>query len=306
MKPFDLAQLGWLALLLAVAGYLSSAAELPASAAGSASDAPRDASGHAPARRHYQRIASGSAYADELLLALAEPERIVALSGQGHRSTSEPYRYGDRALIAGPSDLERLLNLHVDLLLITRFGGQAELARAREGGIEVFDLGDMRGLANLEDNIRALAALLGDPARGERLWRSWSRQFRAVARDIPARERKPAMYVAIYANKLYGGTRGTSYHDVLTAAGLDDLAAPQYRDWPQYDPEQLLALDPALIVTEDGMAEPICHHSWLRSLRACAHSYQGILEIPRNLMGSAGLGMLDAALELRSLVYPPD
>jgi ABC-type Fe3+-hydroxamate transport system substrate-binding protein len=147
--------------------------------------------------------------------------------------------------------------------------------------------------------------LLGDPARGERLWHSWSRQLRAVARDVPQADRKIGMYLAIYANKLYGGTRGTSYHDVLTAAGLRDLAADKFRDWPQYDPEQLLSLDPPLIVTESGMREQICNHSWLRSLRACAQRATGIIEIPRNVMGNPGLGMLDAALELRERVYPP-
>jgi ABC-type Fe3+-hydroxamate transport system substrate-binding protein len=313
MKRFDLAQLGWLFLLLTAAVYLGSAAmpagDAPVQAASDDVAPLRDAAGHTPARKHYQRIASSSGYADELLLALAEPERIVALSGQGHRSQTDAFRYGKRELISGPGDLERLLSLRVDLLLITHFGGQADLARASEAGIEVFDLGDMRGLANLETNIRSVATLLGDPARGERLWRSWWQQLRAVARDIPEAERKQAMYLAIYANKVYGGTRGTSYHDVLTAAGLHDLAADKYRDWPQYDPEQLLSLDPPLIVTEGGMGEQICNHTWLRSLRACTKGetrpYQGIFEISRNLMGSAGLGMLDAALELRELVYPP-
>jgi iron complex transport system substrate-binding protein len=313
MKVSDLAQAAWLGLLLVAAVYLGSAAlpeRAPQTAADSDSAPLRDASGHTPSHKTYRRIASTSGYADELLLALAEPERIVALSGQGLRSSPDPFRYGARALISGPGDLELLLQLRVDLVLITHFGGQADLARASEAGIEVFDLGDMRGLLTLEENVRALAKLLGDPARGERLWRSWSQQLSAVARDVPQAERKDAMYVAVYANKIYGGTRGTSYHDVLTAAGLHDVAAAQFRDWPQYDPEQLLSLDPPLIVTEGGMSEQLCSHTWLRSLRACkpgeSRPFSGVIEISRNLMGSAGLGMLDAALELRALVYPPN
>jgi ABC-type Fe3+-hydroxamate transport system substrate-binding protein len=315
MKVFDCVQAAWLALLLIAAVLLGSAANSKPPTPASTADANgaaahggavtlRDASGSAASGKHYQRIASSSSYADELLLALAEPERIAALSSTGHRNQRDAFRYGDRPLIAGPGDLERLLSLRVDLLLINHFGGQAELARAREGGIEVFDLGDMRGLSTLEANIRALATLLGDPARGERLWRSWSLQFRAIARELPEADHKPAIYLAIYANKLYGGTRGTSYYDVLNAAGLRDLAADQFRDWPQYDPEQLLSLDPPLIITESGMAEQICNHSWLRSLRACRPGERQVIEIPRNIMGNPGLGMLDAALELHERVYP--
>jgi len=146
------------------------------------------------------------------------------------------------------------------------------------------------------------------------LWRRWSRQLHALAQDIPQSERKRAAYVAIYANKLYGGTVGTSYHDVLTAAGLHDAAADSFRDWPQYDPEQLLLMDPPLIITETGMGEQLCNHAWLRSLQACAAAppsgaperaaRAGVIELSSNLMGSAGLGMLDAALELREKVYP--
>ena len=346
MKVFDGLQALWLALLLTAAVYLGSAASpkptapahartdttmtrtpAPSTSAASATHAGaattphardaasadattlRDASGYAPSGKHYERIASSSSYADELLLALAEPERIAALSSQGHKNQRDAFRYGDRTLISGPGDLERLLSLHVDLLLINHFGGQAELARAREAGIEVFDLGDMRGLSTLEANIRALATLLGDPARGERLWRSWQLQLRAVANDVPRSDRRAGLYLAIYANKLYGGTRGTSYHDVLNAAGLRDVAAELFRDWPQYDPEQLLSLDPPLIITESGMAEQICNHSWLRSLKACKpgenQRFAGVIEIARNIMGNPGLGMLDAALELHERVYPP-
>lgn len=312
MKPFDVAQALWLVLLLAAAGFASSAAgsrsDVVAAHSGSAAPPLTDASGRSFTVKRYERIASSSGYADELLFALSEPERIVALSSQGHRSQRDTFRYGARPLISGAADVERLLSLRVDLLFINHFGAQSDLARMRERGIEVFDLGEMRGLESLESSIRAVATLLGDPARGDRLWSSWSRELQAVARDIPAEQRKGALYIAIYANKLYGGTRGTSYHDVLNAAGLRDLAATNFRDWPQYDPEQLLTMDPPLIVTEGGMADQICNHAWLRSLRACvrtAGGYAGMVEISRNLMGSAGLGMLEAALELRERVYPP-
>jgi iron complex transport system substrate-binding protein len=161
----------------------------------------------------------------------------------------------------------------------------------------------MRGLSNLRANMLALANALGDPARGERLYQRWSRRFRAIARDVPAGARKRALYVADYAGKLYGGTLGSSYHDVLEAAGLSDVAAARYRDWPNYDPEQLLALDPPLIVTELGMGEQLCDNVWLRALSAC-HT-RAFVELPSQLIGDAGLGMLEAAEVLHDRVYPP-
>ena len=302
----------WLALLLTAAAFAGRTREAPQPTAAAASDATTptaaaviDASGHALPRRAYRRIASASAYADELLLALAEPERVIALSHNGHAHDPDAFRYGARAEISSVGELERLLALRADLLLVNHLGAQSELARVRAAGIAVFDLGEMRGVSSLQTSMLSLAAALGDRSRGERLWSRWSWQFAAVARDIAPERRKRALYVASYAGKLYGGTVGTSYHDVLEAAGLIDLAAQRYRDWPNYDPEQLLLLDPPLLVTERGMADPICTNEWLRALSACKRSDTGaIVEIDTQLLGNPGLGMLDAAEALRSRVYP--
>ena len=318
MKGADLVYGLWLLGLLSAVAYVGSSPDAsPAPAAASASPQPSpppaagpapesvvDATGRAVPRRAYARIASASSYADELLFALCEPERIVALSHYGRSHRPDAYRYGARALVSSPSDLERLMTLSVDLLLVNHLGAQSELARVRGAGIEVFDLGEMRGLGSLETNLYALASLLGERARGERVWQRFSQQLHAVARDVEPSARKPALYLAIYAGKLYGGTRGTSYHDVLTAAGLVDVAAERYRDWPEYDPEDVLRLDPPLIVTDTGMGSQLCENAWLKALRACASpGREGIVELASNLMGDPGLGMLDAALELHDRVY---
>jgi ABC-type Fe3+-hydroxamate transport system substrate-binding protein len=295
-----------LASIVAVSGAFASARRQ--SNAGASSSVPHakwvlDATGHAVPIAHYRCIASSSSLADHLLFELAEPERICALSSHGKQNDVERQRYGARPEVSGPGDLEALLSARVDLLLVNQLGADSQLERVRASGIAVFDLGEMRGLSTLQPNIMQVAELLGDRSRGERLWQRFSRRLRAVASDVPAGERKRAIYLALYAGKLFGATRGTSYHDVLNAAGLDDLAAQQYRAWPQYDPEQLLELDPALIVTGPGMAQALCDNHWYTELRACRAGRSGLIELPSELMGDPGLLMLDAAEALHERVY---
>jgi iron complex transport system substrate-binding protein len=305
----DLWSASWLLLLLAAVMYVGGAFSAERSlqdmmrAASPAATSVVDATGHALPRSPYRRIASASQLGDGLLLELAEPERILALSHQGRLHDPEAHRYGSRPEAPGPGDLERLLALGADLLIVSHLGAESELARARAAGIAVFDLGEMRGLETLRPSILALAALLGDAARGERLWQRFSRRLRAVAGDMPPAARKPALYVAIYAGKLYGGTRGTSYHDVLSAAGLVDVAAQRYRGWPQYDPEELLQLNPPLIVTETGMGSQLCHNVWLQQLSACAGERAQLIEISSDLIGDPGLRMLDAAEALHERAH---
>lgn len=315
MKRVDWISLGWLASVLGALAAVSigpgpnggagGPAQLRAASerAGSARSV-RDASGRAVPIADYRRIASASALADRLLVELAEPERLVAFSQNGVSRDEDRHRYGARLAIAGPAELERLLQARVDLLVVNQLGSAQQLARARDAGIEVFDLGEMRGLRTLEGSVSSLAELLGDRARGERLWQRFSRRMRAVAADVPAAQRRSAIYLAVYAGKFFGGTRGTSYHDVLKAAGLVDLAASSHRDWPRYDPEQLLLLDPPLVVTERGMARELCANRWLAELHACRDPARGFIELPGELLGDPGLRMLEAAEALHDLAYP--
>jgi iron complex transport system substrate-binding protein len=261
-----------------------------------------DASGHLVPLRNYRRIAAASIVADELLLALAEPERIVALTQYGRDGSPFAHRYGDRIAIRGVNDAELLRTHRIDLLIANHLGAPAELARARDTGARVFNLGDMRGLSTLIPNIESVALLLGDRERGVRLAESFQRRMRAVASDVPRERRKTAMYVSAYGGQLFGGAARTSYHDVLEAAGLIDVAATGFYDWPHYDPEQLLALDPEVIVTTEASVPLLCRTSGLDHLRACSNP-GAIIGLHEALIGDPGLGMLDAAEQIRARVY---
>jgi iron complex transport system substrate-binding protein len=296
MTPSRLLEALWLALLLAAVGFTVRAERREPT--------PRVEPATRLSASPYRRIASGSIVGDQLLLALAEPERIVALSSYGRARTASPHLYGRRPTLAGLTPLESLLALRVDLVLVSQISAGAELARARSAGVRVFDLGPMRGLATLLPNITSVATLLGDPARGQRHAAELTRRMRAVAADIAPERRRRALYVSAHGGKLFGGAAGTSYHDVLAHAGLVDVAAARFRDWPQYDPEQLLALDPELVVTSQGLGAGLCAVSGLERLRAC-RTERGIIELPEALLGDPGPRMLDAAEALREAVYGP-
>jgi iron complex transport system substrate-binding protein len=262
-----------------------------------------DAGGQVVPLSDYRRIAAGSIVADELLLALAEPARIVALTHYGRQNSRSAHLFGDRVEIDGPADVELMRKHRVGLLILNHFGAPAELARVRDAGIEVFNLGEMRGIATLVSNIESVAILLGDRERGIRLAISLQRRLRGVAADVPSDRRKRALYVSAYGGQLFGGAARTSYHDVLVAAGLVDVAATSFSDWPHYDPEQLLGLDPEVIVTTDASVAQLCRTSGLDHLRACSSERGRIVGLPEGLIGNPGLGMLDAAEEIRDRVY---
>jgi iron complex transport system substrate-binding protein len=260
-----------------------------------------DHSGNSVTAGHYVRIVSLSTVADELLLELCEPDRIVAFTEYTAHNSAESYRYAGKTTLEGARDLEKILTLRPDLVLVNPIGDARPIARIREAGLVVYDLGEMRGMKTLLPNVREIAALVGHPERGDAFARTLTARMEAVAADVAPASRKRGLYLSVYGGHMYGGSAGTSYHDVLVAGGLLEAAA-RYRDWQEYSVEQLLTMDPDVIVTHAGMRPRICEHSGLESLRAC-RVQGGVAEIDDSLLGDPGPVMLDAAAAVHAAVY---
>lgn len=263
----------------------------------------RDATGTLVELRPYRRILSASMLTDCLLHELAEPQRIVGVTTYYREQSPWAYQLTDKPALAGIGDLETVLALHPDLVLTNSVGDAARIARLRERGIAVFDLGEMHGVTSLLADIHLVAHLLGHPERGARFATAWQRRFEAVDAALGNRTRRRAMFLTVYAGRIFGGTRGTSYGDVLAAAGLDDVAAADYSGWPQYSSEDLLRLDPDLIVTKAGTPGELCRMPGLDRMKAC-RTPGAFIEVDGGVIEDAGPAMLDAAEQIFAAAYP--
>jgi iron complex transport system substrate-binding protein len=261
-----------------------------------------DATGYVVPLRPYQRIISTSTLTDRLLVELCEPTRVLAFSEAGARTSQWAYQYAGKAVVDSVGPIEALLALKPDLILMNSFGAFGRIAKLRAAGIEVFDLGQLRGVATLLPMAELLAELLGHPERGRRFTVGFRHRIDNVAAKLGARIRRRAMYIASIGSGLYGGAAGTSYHDVITYAGLTDAAAGRFSEWPRYSSEQILELAPDLIVTKEGMGRSVCAYPGMNFLPACAGE-KGIIELPAALVDDPGPAILDAAEELFRRVY---
>jgi iron complex transport system substrate-binding protein len=265
----------------------------------------RDARGALVPLRAYQRIASASLVSDRVLLELCEPGRIVAFTRYA-ADTPSGYRYAGKAVLGAREDVERVLALRPELVLVSDLVDANYVSRLRERGVEVFDLGPMRGLPSLLHSIRVIGWLTGAPERAERYARTLQARLAAVA---PGRQGKgPAtLYLARYADKLFAAGAETSYHDVIEFAGLRDAAAAGgLVGWPELSGEAVLALDPEILLTRQGMAASLCRHPGLSLLRPCRAGGR-ILELDGALLDDPSPTMLEAAEALeRAYVGAPE
>lgn len=262
-----------------------------------------DASGAAIALGDYRRVVAGSTVAREILIEILEPSRLRAVVDYNLDAQPDAHRFAGIERIPSAKDIEPMLALASDLVVVHGMGNPARLQRLRDAGLRVFDLGSMRGRRDLEGTVQRLGSLLRVPERAERLRTLFDRRFAAVAADIPPDRRKTAMYASPYGDRVFGGTRGSSFYDVLTAAGLVDVAAETFEGWPRYAPEDLMMLDPEIIVTPAGQGAAVCALPGAAGLRACQERRAGIVEVPRHVLNTPGLSMLESAEIIREAVY---
>jgi iron complex transport system substrate-binding protein len=260
-----------------------------------------DATGTKVAVREYSRIVSTSTIADQVLIEIIDPARLLAVSAHTRR-TQKSEEYSDKIGVERARDIETIIELRPDIVFINNFVDRRHVERFKDAGLNVFDMGEMRGLQTLPANIRQVAAVVGVAARGDHLAERLLTELRAVSADIPEAERKRGLYVGIHGDRLYGGTEGTSFHDVIVAGGVIDVAAEAgFHSWPAFTNEQLLSLDPPWIITNPGTEEALCRHPGLESLEACKRDQ--VRSIETDLLTDPGLGMVEAARAVRTAIY---
>jgi ABC-type Fe3+-hydroxamate transport system substrate-binding protein len=270
-----------------------------------------DASSHALPVANYRRILSCSSVADAILMELVPTEQIVGVSRWYAEASPNAWRLAGKPRLSGPQELEKIIELRPDLIVVSNYtGDSSSVERLREQGYRVFELGPMLGQVTLERNLSMLSQLLGLSAEGERLVQHFRRRMNQVAAHVPESSRKRGIYLNLYDTQLHGGTLGSSYYDVLTSAGLRDVAAKDRvfarqgeQAWPRFRVEDVLVMAPDVIVTVTGKGRQICGLSGLERLAACRDP-RGIVELDEGQLNDPGFGMLTTAEIICDRVYP--
>ncbi len=195
-----------------------------------------------------QRIASRTLGTDEILLEIAEPDRIVLLSpfvGDPEYSRSaEAARSLGRV---GGFSTEEMIAAKPDLLFAAGFNSQETISQLETAGIQVLVLKDHESLAAIERNIRTVGFAIGRDPEAEVLVASMrERLARARERASP---RVSGLRVVHYSSGVVLGRR-TIFDDAIRHLGAVNLAARNdLVGWPRIGGEQIVLWDPDVIFT---------------------------------------------------------
>ena len=195
-----------------------------------------------------QRIISIIPALTEMLFAIGAGPRVVAV-GSFDDYPPEVKKLERVGALLDP-DLERILSLKPDL--VTVYGSQADLQRQLDrAGIPTFQYRHA-GLDDVSKTILDLGTRVGQPKEAEALTRGIQQHLDRIRQRVSGRPRPRTLIVfgrevlalrGIYASGGYG-----FLHDMLTAAGGDNVFADVQRESVQATSELILARRPDVIV----------------------------------------------------------
>lgn len=239
------------------------------------------------------RIVSLNMCTDELVLRLANPERIASVTWLSQDPRNANMAGAARRVPANHGLAEEVLGFKPDLVVAGAYTTRATVSLLGRVGVGVREFGVPRNLAEMKVQITEMAEVLGEPARGQALLAGIEQRLQALA---ARRVERPLRAIVLRPSGFTVG-RGSLVDEILTRAGLVNIAAELGVESYGQIALETVALGGAEILilneTPDGppsLAHEILHHPVIERLG----DRLKLVALPSRLWTCAGPSVLDA------------
>jgi cobalamin transport system substrate-binding protein len=250
-----------------------------------------------------RRVASLNLTADELLVEMLPPERLVAVT----RWADDP----DMSNVAGRvpataarlprADLERLIVLQPDLVVVSEYTDADFLHLLEKSGLRHHRMSGLDALPGIRAAILDLGAAVGTPEAAARLAARFDAVLGELARRLAGTKRLRVLY---WADPHTAGA-GTAIGSLIEAAGGTNVAGELgLRGIVPLAGEKAFAADPDvfLVTAGSGAGLALRRHPLLARTRAVCEGR--VVEIPNRLLVALSDRAADAAWWLASRLHP--
>jgi len=216
-----------------------------------------------------QRIVSLLPSLTETVCDLGACERIVATD----RWSNWPARIQGLPKVGGLDDpnIELIVAQRPDLVLVAPSSRLA--GRLRGVGLSVAEF-DANTLAQAEQVMRQVAALLGMPERGKERWQALQAGLDAAAAQVPAAARGQRVYFEISSTPFAAG-EASFIGQVLSRLGARHAVPAALGPFPKLNPEYLVKADPDLIIVSAQDAAGLAQRPGWSAMKAVAGREHG-------------------------------
>jgi iron complex transport system substrate-binding protein len=246
---------------------------------------------------HPHRIVSLNMCLDELVLRLADPDKIASVSWYSQDAANANMAEAAKRIPANHSTAEEAMFFHPDLVLVGRFTPRTTRDMLKEIGAPVTQFDVPETLDGVRQQIREVAKLVGEPARGEALLDQMDRDLDAISVD----PQLPKLKAIILRPNGFTVGPGSLVDELLTRAGLDNMAARlEIGAYEQISLERVALLDADVLIANaetvgapslatEGLNHPVVK-ALSRKLRVVA--------LPARYWTCAGPAIVDAVRQL--------
>lgn len=206
-------------------------------------------------------IVSLNPCSDAILAEVANPAQLLAVSHYSHdpRATSMPLAAARRFPATGGT-VEEVLALDPDMVVVDPFLAPATRAAFERLGIRVETIGIASSVAESEAQVRQIAALAGNRARGEAL-------VAEIGRALAEARRPGRIPVLLWQQGGLVPGEGTLAAELLAHTGFASHSAARGMGQGAYLPLEEVLADPPRVILAAG-SERAQAHPALRSLDA--------------------------------------
>ena len=197
------------------------------------------------------RVVSINVCADQYLLALADPDQIVALSPFAADEDLAFFadRVGDVPLTSGHA--EAVMALDPDLVIAGTFTKRATRSLLRRLGFPVLEVAPARSWDDVRDQTRMVAEVLGHPERAEPWIEALDLALQAADGALDVEESADRLRALHYQRRGYATGTDTLMDELLRAGGLDNAAAEAgVRSVRPVSLERVIELRPDLLISD--------------------------------------------------------
>ncbi|TXC71151.1 ABC transporter substrate-binding protein [Sphingomonas ginsenosidivorax] len=251
-----------------------------------------------------KRVVSLNMCADQLLVALADPGQITALTEWARDPELSAVAVQARAFAFTHRTAEEVMALHPDLVIGAPFRTKAVLAPLKANGVRMVELPRGEGVEGIAASITTIADAVGHPERGRAMIAGMHRDLARIG-PPPGRGRIAAYY---QRNGFLTGT-GTRVDDMMRRVGLVNLAGKLGRPaLSRLSLEEMALARPDFLVMEDGTravadrGTAALHHPILDAAVPPSHRFY----IPQSLTVCGTPGFAKAVAMLAAQVRAAD
>lgn len=145
-------------------------------------------------------------------------------------------------------DYEKILALKPDLILISVEGNARETyEKLKQYGFSVF-VTNPRDFQGIKKTCRDLGQIFRSEAIADSSVRQWDERYNNITKKVKAAGRKTGMFL-VSLNPIMLAGKNTFINELLTAAGVDNIAIDQPVNYPVFSREEILKRNPEYIIT---------------------------------------------------------